>query len=55
MPIWKWGLAREVLGNAAGAAAAYDSHVLLAPNYAGTEEVRVRAMRLRGPPPTLRK
>ena len=51
------GLARETLGQAARAAEAYDSYVLLAPNYAGTQDVRERAARLRGqrPAPTLRK
>ena len=49
------GQAREMLGNKAGAAEAYDSYVLLAPNYAGTEDVRARAARLRAPAPTLRK
>jgi len=41
------GQARELLGNPVKAAEAYDSYVLLAPNYAGTEEVRARAARLR--------
>jgi hypothetical protein len=52
------GQSREMLGNPARAAEAYDSYVLLAPNYAGTEDVRARAARLRGqsrPVPTLRR
>jgi uncharacterized caspase-like protein/Flp pilus assembly protein TadD len=49
------GQAREMLGDRTGAAGAYDSYVLLAPNYAGTDDVRARAARLRAQPPTLRK
>ena len=52
------GQSRESLGKLAAAADAYDSYVLLAPNYAGTEGVRARAVQLRRqsrPAPTLRK
>ena len=50
----KWG----ECGNPVSAAEAYDSYLLLAPNYAATEEVRARAARLRAqsrPIPTLRR
>jgi tRNA isopentenyl-2-thiomethyl-A-37 hydroxylase MiaE len=36
-----------MLGNASKAAEAYDTYLLLAPNYAATEDVRARAQRLR--------
>lgn len=52
------GQSRESLGKLAAAAEAYDTYVLLAPNYAGTEGVRARAAQLRrqsGAAPTLRK
>jgi uncharacterized caspase-like protein/tetratricopeptide (TPR) repeat protein len=52
------GQAREILGSAARAAEAYDSYLLLAPNYAATEDVRARVARLRGQSrtaPTVRK
>ncbi|HWB95238.1 MAG TPA: tetratricopeptide repeat protein [Bryobacteraceae bacterium] len=52
------GQARETLGKPLAAAEAYDAYVLLAPNYAGTEEVRARATRLRArsrPVPSLRR
>jgi tetratricopeptide (TPR) repeat protein len=42
------GQIRETLGKTVLAAEAYETYVLLAPNYAGTEEVRVRAQKLRG-------
>ena len=50
--------AREAQGNLTAAAEAYDSYVLLAPNYASTSTVRARAAQLRlrsRSAPTLRK
>ena len=42
------GLAYEADRNFAKAVEAYDAYVLLAPNFADTNEVRARAAKLRG-------
>ena len=53
------GRTLEAQGDALGAAGAYESYLLLAPNYGDSEEIRVKTQRLRttgsGAVPTLRK
>jgi hypothetical protein len=53
------GQAYELAGNSVKAAEAYDSYLLLAPNFADSTEVRARAERIRAlanrPTPTLRR
>ncbi|HUQ95782.1 MAG TPA: caspase family protein [Bryobacteraceae bacterium] len=53
------GRAYEAAGNSAKAADAYEAYLLMAPNFADSDEIRARAQRYRGiasrPPPTLRR
>jgi tetratricopeptide (TPR) repeat protein len=53
------GLAYEAAGDFAKSVEAFDAYVNLAPNFAGTNEIRSRAERIRGqtrrPPPSLRQ